>query len=65
MKRFLLKVKHECGKANIIVDTPDFLQAIQIYQDKVRGLFGKDKSTIVPRILKAELLEIHFDEDKK
>lgn len=57
-KKFLLKVEHECGEANMLVDTPDLLQAIQIYQERVKGLFGRDKSTIVPRLLKAEILEV-------
>lgn len=64
-KNFLLMVEHECGKANMLVNTPDLFEAMKIYQERVAGLFGRDKSTIVPRILKAEILPVHFVEEKE
>lgn len=57
-KQFLLKVRYQYGSATMIVNTPDLTEAIEQLQNRTKGLFGKDKSSIVPHITKAELIPV-------
>lgn len=61
MKKFILKIQHEKGTATMLTNTPDLLEAIEQYQKRIKGLFGKDKSSIIPHILKAEIEPLVYD----
>lgn len=59
--KFILRIKHEKGTSISLVNTPDLFEAIKTYKKNVKGTFGKDKSTIIPRILCAEIEPLTYD----
>lgn len=61
MKKFILKVKHNLGTSISIVNTPSLEEALELYKNKIKGVYGKDKGTIVPHIHYAEINEVNYD----
>lgn len=61
MKKFVLKIEHSNGSYALLVNTPDLVSALQLFQKLYRENQPDSKEYGFPTILKAELLPISYD----
>lgn len=59
MKKFVLIVQYLSGEIAILVNTPDLVEALNIFQDKLNEQgFNTDKSCPMPEIKLAKIIPV-------
>ena len=61
MKKFVLRVCYGTGNAALIVNTPDIVEAIQIFKQQYCASLPECKEYGLPDIIKAELIPLLYD----
>lgn len=62
MKKFTLIVSYESGRVSMLTDTPDLVTALQQFNNKLRVVYGDDKGSMLPNVIKAEILPLVYTE---
>ena len=62
MKKFTLIVSYESGRVSMLTDTPDLTTALQQFNNKLRVVYGDDKGSMLPNVIKAEILPLVYTE---
>lgn len=63
-KKFILKVEYDKGKANVITDKPNLLEALQEFLKEYQKVLPDTKMYGPPCITKAEILPIMYIGDE-
>lgn len=60
MKKFILIVTYGTGKVTMLTKTPDLVKAIEEFNEINIKTYGVDKASMLPDILKAEILPVMY-----
>lgn len=65
MKKFVLCVEYGTGKASMLTESPDLLQALQEFVEEHKKVFPDTKMYGIPFIQKAELYPLMYKSAEK
>ena len=63
MKKFTLIVSYESGRVSMLTDTPDLITALQQFNSTLKVVYGDDKGSMLPNVIKAEILPVVYSEE--
>ena len=63
MKKFVLCVEYGTGKASMLTESPDLLEALQEFVEEHKKVFPDTKMYGMPFIQKAELYPLMYKKD--
>ena len=63
MKKFVLCVEYGTGKASMLTESPDLLEALQEFVEEHKKVFPDTKMYGIPFIQKAELYPLIYRKD--
>lgn len=61
MRKFVLLVRYGCGKAAMLVDTPDLIKAVMEFKAQYMKGMPDTKEYGMPEITKAEIFPIMYE----
>ena len=64
MKKFVLCVEYGTGKASMLTESPDLLQALQEFVEEHKRVFPDTKMYGMPFIQKAELYPLMYKKEE-
>ena len=64
MKKFVLCVEYGTGKASMLTESPDLLQALQEFVEEHKRVFPDTKMYGMPFIQKAELYPLMYQKEE-